>query len=36
MNNIIRKAQNMFCMIGYGENLGSGLPPILNAWNEKY
>lgn len=28
--------QNMFRMIGYGENLGSGFPLILNAWNEKY
>jgi predicted HTH transcriptional regulator len=27
--------QNMFRMIGYGENLGSGFPLILNAWNEK-
>ena len=23
-------------MIGYGENLGSGFPLILNAWNEKH
>ena len=28
--------QNMFRMIGYGENLGSGFPLILNAWNEKH
>ena len=26
----------MFRMIGYGENLGSGFPLILNAWNEKH
>ena len=23
-------------MIGYGENLGSGFPIILSAWNEKH
>ena len=23
-------------MIGYGENLGSGFPLIVNAWNEKH
>ena len=28
--------QNMFRMIGYGENLGSGFPLILNACNEKH
>lgn len=28
--------QNMFRMIGYGENLGSGFPLILNAWNEEH
>ncbi len=28
--------QNMLRMIGYGENLGSGFPLILNAWNEKH
>ena len=28
--------QNMFRMVGYGENLGSGFPLILNAWNEKH
>lgn len=28
--------QNMFRMIGYGENLGSGFPLILSAWNEKH
>lgn len=26
----------MFRMIGYGENIGSGFPLILNAWNEKH
>ena len=26
----------MFRMIGYGENLSSGFPLILNAWNEKH
>ena len=31
-----QRMQNMFRMIGYGENLGSGFPLILNAWNEKY
>lgn len=30
------RMQNMFRMIGYGENLGSGFPLILNAWNEKH
>ena len=28
--------QNMFRMIGFGENLGSGFPLILSAWNEKH
>ena len=27
---------NMFRMIGFGENLGSGFPLILSAWNEKH
>ena len=31
-----QRMQNMFRMIGYGENLGSGCPLILNAWNEKH
>ena len=26
----------MLRMIGYGENLGSGFPLILSAWNEKH
>lgn len=26
--------QNMLRMIGYGENLGSGFPLILNAWEQ--
>lgn len=26
----------MFRMIGYGENLGSGFPLILNAWSERH
>ena len=26
--------QNMLRMIGYGENLGSGFPLILNAWKQ--
>lgn len=29
------RIQSMFRMIGYGENLGSGFPLILSAWNEK-
>lgn len=33
---INQRMQNMFRMIGYGENLGSGFPLILNAWNEKH
>jgi hypothetical protein len=28
--------QNMLRMIGYGENLDSGFPLILSAWNEKH
>ena len=28
--------QTMFRMIGFGENLGSGFPLILSAWNEKH
>lgn len=28
--------QNMFRMNGFGENLGSGFPLILSAWNEKH
>ncbi len=31
-----QRIQNMFRMIGYGENLGSGFPLILNAWNERH
>lgn len=31
-----RRMQNMLRMIGYGENLGSGFPLILSAWNEKH
>ena len=31
-----QRMQNMFRMIGYGENLGFGFPLILNAWNEKH
>ena len=31
-----QRMQNMLRMIGYGENLGSGFPLILNAWNEKH
>ena len=31
-----QRMQNIFRMIGYGENLGSGFPLILNAWNEKH
>ena len=31
-----QRMQNMFRMIGYGEDLGSGFPLILNAWNEKH
>lgn len=31
-----QRMQNMLRMIGYGENIGSGFPLILNAWNEKH
>ena len=31
-----QRIQNMFRMIGFGENLGSGFPLILSAWNEKH
>lgn len=31
-----QRIQNMFRMIGYGKNLGSGFPLILSAWNEKH
>lgn len=31
-----QRMQNMFRMIGYVENLGSGFPLILNTWNEKH
>lgn len=31
-----QRMQNMFRMIGYGENIGSGFPLILNAWNERH
>lgn len=31
-----QRMQNMICMIGYGENLGSDFPLILSAWNEKH
>ena len=31
-----QRIQNMFRMIGFEENLGSGFPLILNAWNEKH
>ena len=31
-----QRIQNMLRMIGYGENLGSGFPLILSAWNEKH
>lgn len=30
------KTVNELRMIGYGENLGSGFPFILSAWNEKH
>ena len=30
-----QRIQNMLRMIGYGENIGSGFPLILSAWNEK-
>ncbi len=31
-----QRIQNMLRMIGFGENLGSGFPLILHAWNEKH
>ena len=31
-----QRTQHMLRMIGYGENLGSGFPLILSAWNEKH
>ena len=31
-----QRMQNMLRMIGYGENIGSGFPLILSAWNEKH
>lgn len=31
-----QRMQNMLRMIGYGENLGSGFPLILSAWDEKH
>ena len=31
-----QRMQNMLRIIGYGENLGSGFPLILSAWNEKH
>ena len=31
-----QRIQNMFRMIGLGENLGSGFPLILSAWDEKH
>ncbi len=31
-----QRMQNMLRMIGYGENLGSGFPLILSAWNERH
>lgn len=27
--------QSMFRMVGYGDNVGSGFPTILNAWEEQ-
>ena len=29
------RIQTMFCMIGYGDNIGSGFPAILSAWGEE-
>lgn len=29
------KIQNMFRMIGLGDNIGSGFPTILKAWGEE-
>lgn len=31
-----QRIQNMLRMIGFGENLGSGFPFILHAWDEKH
>lgn len=31
-----QRIQTMLRMIGYGENIGSGFPLILSAWNEKH
>ena len=31
-----QRMQAMLRMIGYGENIGSGFPLILSAWNEKH
>jgi predicted HTH transcriptional regulator len=31
-----QRIQSMLRMIGYGENIGSGFPLILNAWDEKH
>lgn len=31
-----QRMQHMLRMIGYGENLGSGFPLILNAWQERH
>lgn len=31
-----QRIQAMLRMIGYGENIGSGFPLILSAWNEKH
>lgn len=31
-----QRIQSMLRMIGYGENLGSGFPLILHAWDEKH
>lgn len=29
------RMQPMLCMVGYGDNAGSGFPTILNAWEEQ-
>lgn len=31
-----QRLQTLFRLIGYGENIGSGFPLIVNAWNEKH
>ena len=31
-----QRMQTRFRMVGLGENLGSGFPLILSAWNEKH